>query len=92
MREIEEGWRALRRADRQRLKKNRRWHWFGSHDFSQLGWEGRWARLVDTPTPCSCCGCGNQRRHFGIPSIQEQRANQPELQPDPWQAYRCLEE
>jgi hypothetical protein len=28
-------------------------------------------KLVDTPTPCSCSGCGNPRRHWNELTIHE---------------------
>lgn len=31
-------------------------------------------KYADNLTVCSCLGCGNPRRHFGEPSIQERRA------------------
>lgn len=85
MRPIEDDSRALRRAERARLKKNRRFWWRIDH--AEPGWEDAWGRLVDTPTPCSCPMCGNERKYFGIPTMQERRESQPGAHPDPWQAY-----
>jgi hypothetical protein len=53
--------RALRRHHRERLQGVRR-HRFGrdlSADARALG------MAVTTAKPCSCWGCGNQRRYFG---------------------------
>ena len=36
--------------------------------------EGILGFRVDTPTPCSCWGCGNPRRHFKCISIQEYKS------------------
>jgi len=30
--------------------------------------------VATTPQPCSCPMCGNPRRHFGKPTMQERRA------------------
>lgn len=35
-------------------------------------------RHAQTPKPCSCEMCGNPRRHFAEPTIQERRAEQQE--------------
>lgn len=60
---------AMRRHHRERLKKDRRFHW--GRDLSR---EPKYlAVAVDTPTPCSCLMCGNARRHSG-PTLQERRA------------------
>lgn len=32
------------------------------------------ARLADHLAQCSCHMCGNERRHFGNPTVQEKRA------------------
>ena len=85
MRETQDGWRALRRANNLRIKKNRRWLWRIDH--AQVGWEKAWGRAVKTPTPCSCPMCGNPRKFFGELTMQERRAYQPGAHPDPWQAY-----
>ena len=31
-------------------------------------------RYYHTPVPCSCPMCGNPRRYFGQPTVQERRA------------------
>lgn len=57
--------RAIRRHHRARLKKVRR----GYHG-------GNWSpTYIDTPCPCSCWACGNQRRAFRryVPTMQERR-------------------
>ena len=61
--------RAERRHHRERLMRNRRFHW--GRDLS--GEPEVLARAVDTPTPCSCLMCGNARRRSG-PTMQERRA------------------
>jgi hypothetical protein len=66
--------RALRRHHRARLMARRRHHF------------GRWltaaeaARAVTTATPCSCWMCGNPRRYFGQPTLQEIRCSKVEHQ------------
>lgn len=60
--------RALKFHHRERLKKKRS-HWWGrniSNDPAALG------KAVNTPTPCSCWMCGNDRRIHG-PTVQERR-------------------
>lgn len=52
--------RAVRRHHRYRLKKNRRFHW--GCDLSDRSDRIR-GMLINTPTPCSCYGCGNQRHN-----------------------------
>lgn len=72
--------RALRRHHRERLKKARkhyhlaRWPQYRPADPKYV------AFWVDTPCPCSCYGCGNQRRAWGqyVPTMQERRAFQCE--------------
>lgn len=66
--------RAERRAQRERLKKRRAGYYGGAYKDNP-------ARLVDTPTPCSCDMCGNPRRrktrwHKGALrlTVQERRA------------------
>jgi hypothetical protein len=46
------------------------------HDFQagQAVEPRRVGLYVDTPKPCSCWMCGNPRRYFDEPSIQERRA------------------
>lgn len=65
--------RQQRRHHRERLKKARSGHWGG------IAGNGKADQVVDTPTPCSCWMCGNPRRYFGEKTIQERRAEQPEL-------------
>ena len=64
--------RSLRRHHRARLKRARK------NYHSPPGWThsaATVAKYADTPTPCSCWMCGNQRHAFGrnIPTIQENR-------------------
>jgi hypothetical protein len=49
--------RDLRRHHRERLMCKRANYYGGCY-------KGRAWRLVNTPTPCSCAGCGNPRRHW----------------------------
>jgi len=69
--------RQFRRSQRQRLFERRKSYFGGSYrnDPEIL------AALVDTPTPCSCWMCRNERLNCG-PTIQERRAaafTQPEV-------------
>jgi len=61
--------RALRRHHRRRLMQKRKNYWSGvaKHQPKML------RRIVDTPTPCSCCMCsGNfERREFNKTTRQE---------------------
>lgn len=70
--------RAIRRHHRDRLKQKRR-------DYYGERWrkpvisereEKYWCVSIDTPTPCSCCMCGNPRRHFNELTPQERRHNE----------------
>lgn len=45
--------------------------WSDSKDMDRPEVLGRWA---DTRKPCSCYACGNPRRHFNEPTVQELRA------------------
>ncbi len=66
--------RALRRHDRARLRKNRRHYWGGNANECAA----KQGMVTETPHPCSCWLCGNQRKHFGA-TVQEQRAFQEKL-------------
>lgn len=67
--------RALRRHHMQRLKAKRRNYHSWSHDDEEI--TPRLAGMFyHTPQLCSCCGCGNPRKHFGEKSIQERREEQ----------------
>jgi hypothetical protein len=35
-------------------------------------------RFAANLTPCSCAMCGNPRRHFGDPTVQEKRIEESE--------------
>ena len=62
--------RSYRRAQRERLKRNRRNYWgfaFGELKDAQL------AKVIDTPHPCSSYCCGNPRKWFGEVTMQERR-------------------
>lgn len=63
--------RAWRRHQRARLKAARKHYWNGWRSDPSAS-----SRLVKTPTPCSCAMCGNPRKYFGEPTLQEQRADQ----------------
>lgn len=68
--------RAIRRYHRYRLLTQRKnYHWSHRHWGTQP--RERVVTYVKTPTPCSCWGCGNQRRAFGRTSLTlaEQRFN-----------------
>lgn len=60
--------RARKRHHRERLKKKRRYHW--GRDL--LTEPEVLAKAVNTPKPCSCMMCGNERRHSGD-TMQERR-------------------
>lgn len=67
--------RALRRHHAGRLKAKRRVYW-GHHRGGPyaLEWTARQLGLVlNTPHPCSCLVCGNERRWTGERTLQEQR-------------------
>ena len=63
---------AIRRHHYHRLKKNRKWYWFGPQ--REIDEEERLGKLVDTPHPCSCPGGCGHMREFNGPSVQERRA------------------
>lgn len=45
-----------------------------------------------TPKPCSCCCCGNPRRHFEEPTLRERIvASEPIYVPHPDDEYWCEE-
>lgn len=60
---------ALKRHHRQRIKRNRRYH-FGR----DLSGKIAHSQVIDTPTPCSCWMCGNERRYFKKLTLQELRS------------------
>lgn len=66
--------RAERRHHVDRLKHNRRFYWGSDRDLSKC--QKQLARVVDTPTPCSCWMCGNSRKWLGEETIQERRLKQ----------------
>lgn len=63
--------RALRRAQRARLKQRRKRYLIWCNRFARP--EARLGSYIDTPTPCSCWMCGNPRRYFHERTIQERR-------------------
>ena len=63
--------RAIRRHHRERLKKARRNYWC-YHYLNNPMSEAQLSVATGTPHPCSCLGCGNQRRYDG-PTRQERR-------------------
>jgi hypothetical protein len=63
--------RAVRRAQRARLKAKRRRYLVWADTFERP--EVRLGSYVDTPTPCSCWMCGNPRRHLGELTVAERR-------------------
>lgn len=65
--------RAERRHHRQRLKNKRRYYW--GRDMKN---EPKYlAQVVNTPHPCSCLFCGNERKHSGK-TMQERKADELE--------------
>jgi hypothetical protein len=63
------GKRGIRRHHRERVKAKRQRQfgdWWPDGDIHPS--------LIDTPHPCSCIGCGNQRRYEG-PTLQERRSS-----------------
>lgn len=69
--------RSVRRHHRARLRARRRVHW--GRDLSQEPARNL-ARVIDTPTPCSCWMCGNPRRYFGERTRQELCAAQESIE------------
>lgn len=62
--------RALRRFHRERLKKRRRYYWgrdLSKEDPNIIG------VAVNTPTVCSCHMCGNARKYYKEPTLQEKK-------------------
>lgn len=76
--------RAERRAQVERLKRNRQFYYgYGKrieHTDQRFMTERQLGQVVQYPAACSCTMCGNARRHFGQRSIQEQRLFQDLLQ------------
>lgn len=72
--------RAERRSIREALKKRTkvyhcsRWSGFGNQP-QRVGELPSQYRYIDTPTPCSCMCCGNQRKFFGE-TLPERKARQ----------------
>jgi hypothetical protein len=60
--------RAERRHHRERLLKLRKRNWSGMYRDDPVVL----SKLVDTPTPCSCWMCRNDRQNEG-PTMQEVR-------------------
>lgn len=62
---------VFRRAQRLRIraKRLRDMPWLRTLDEAEIGVH------IDTPKRCSCLFCGNPRRHFGIKTVQERRAD-----------------
>jgi hypothetical protein len=65
--------RAYRRAQIERLKRNRRHYW--SHWKDELD-HRRKGIVASTPAVCSCWMCGNPRKYDNERTIQERRAMQ----------------
>lgn len=68
--------RAMRRYHRERLLRRRLRQWnYGAY----YPWTAReMIRYIDTPCTCSCPYCGNPRKWFKQPTLQERRAAQVE--------------
>lgn len=54
--------RALKLHHRERIKKNRRFY-FGRDLINEPRYIGM---AINTPAPCSCLGCGNDRQYEGM--------------------------
>ena len=65
--------RALRRHHRQRRIKAEYKKWIRLCNFDEEQTTRTALRLHSRRTPCSCCGCGNPRKHFGIQTLSETR-------------------
>jgi hypothetical protein len=72
--------RAVRRHHRFRLRENRKNYHLGAEFYSDP--DGVKSFWVNTPTPCSCWGCGNPRKYENGPrlTIQECRFNCVEIE------------
>jgi hypothetical protein len=72
--------RAERRSQKERmLRKALRAaeSFYASSDFEE--WKERWARKhADNLAKCSCHMCGNPRKHWNEPTIQEKKISQRE--------------
>jgi hypothetical protein len=77
--------RAIRRHHRERLKNKRKN--YGGMERAAKYFGEKWlkqnqARVINTPTPCSCPGCGNPRNHAWFKkerlTIQERKAIEAE--------------
>lgn len=64
--------RAFRRHQLARIKRRVQGHYGG---YAQ-GDPRHTGKLARTRTPCSCWMCGNPRRSFGEPTLQERRAEE----------------
>jgi len=80
--------RALRRHHLARLKKKRRHDYamcslaeeiYGTAPTNKRVDPVRLGKHVTTPACCSCWMCGNPRRHFGQPGLQEKSASEAEV-------------
>ena len=60
---------AIRRHHKARLKKKRQRYWNQEQMPPNI-----LGILMETPCMCSCPMCGNPRRHFGLKTRQEIRA------------------
>jgi hypothetical protein len=69
MRDSSQKLRALRRHQEKRLKQRVKGYYggFARGDARRVG------KVAHARQPCSCPDCGNPRRHFGGPTIQERR-------------------
>jgi hypothetical protein len=77
MRDLSEGkLRALRRHQEKRLK-HRVESYYGGYARGDARKAGK---VAHARQPCSCPACGNPRRHFGVPTIQERRHRVAELE------------
>jgi len=68
--------RGWRRAQRARVQRKRRGYWGRGRvsPFALPVTPDFLGRVAKTPRPCSAWCCGNPRRHFGTPTMQERRA------------------
>lgn len=69
--------RARRRHELARIKKKRLDYYGGfAKDLPKAERERRAGMFANTMPCCSCSGCGNQRRYWGLPTMREQRAQE----------------
>ena len=65
--------RAERRHHLNRLKKKRSKYWGWRYEDYPMPPKSL-GIVAHTPCTCSCNGCGNPRKHFGLKTLQERKA------------------